>query len=396
MKGLLGILGILGIGIMSLLVINSVYAMEVTGNSAELAVLSQATPMGTLEGRALYVDADNAAGIIEPPGGDNDGVADFLFGLSRCTASLLAESNIVPVALTAAHCVTDTNGNFNLPAGATLTFETACGDEIIGVQEAWTQIHPGWLGDSSLNDLLNGNDIALIELDKFPDPCTGDNVDRYFIDRNTADDLGLMSEDVGFGRSGVGATGDTLPSGVKRQSGNTYDEGDAFFAVFAIPTTAGSTLVDDFDNGLVANDAMGFIGLTVDAVGKGDDEGLSAGGDSGGPHFNAAKEITGVTSWGLHLTGGPGAGTPDIDGALNSSFGEWSGDVRVATYAAFVDSAIRVLEDNKAEKPMAVGGEFIGIDTTAVLLAGAQMNAAWLIPLIVAAAVIGIVISRKF
>jgi len=308
---------------------------------------------------------------------------------------LLAESNMVPVALTAAHCVTDTNGNFDLASG-TVKFETACGDQTIGVQEAWTQIHPGWLGDASLFDLLNGNDIALIELDKFPDPCTGDNVDRYFIDRNTADDLGLMSEDVGFGRSGVGATGDLLPSGIKRQSGNTYDEGDAFFAAILVPTTAGSTLVDDFDNGNAANDAMAFIGLTVDAVGKGDDEGLSAGGDSGGPHFNAAKEITGVTSWGLHLTGGPGAGTPDIDGALNSSFGEWSGDVRVATYAAFVDSAIQILEDNKAEKPMAVGGEFIGIDTTAVLLAGAQMNAAWLIPLIVAAAVIGIVISRKF
>ncbi len=44
----------------------------------------------------------------------------------------------------------------------------------------------------------------------------------------------------------------------------------------------------------------------------------------------------------------------------------------------------------------AVGGEFIGIDTTAVLAAGAQNTAAWMIPLILAAAGLGIVIARKF
>jgi len=42
-----------------------------------------------------------------------------------------------------------------------------------------------------------------------------------------------------------------------------------------------------------------------------------------------------------------------------------------------------------------VGGELIPLDTSALLLAGAQMNAAWLIPVIVAAAGIGIVLSRK-
>jgi len=394
-----GLLGILGIGIMSLLVFNPVYAIEVMGNSAEIQALTQDTPFGMVEGKALYVDADNAAGIIEPPGGDNDGVGDFEFNqVFRCTAALLAESNLVPVALTAAHCVTDTNGNFNLQAGATVTFEKACGDETIGVQESWTQIHPGWLGDATLANLLFGNDIALIELDKFPDPCTsGDNVDRYLIDRNAADDIGLMPEDVGYGRSGTGLTGDILASGTKRQSTNTYDQGDLFLSTIGFATAAGSTLVDDFDNGIADNDAMAFVGLTVDAVGKGLDEGLSAPGDSGGPHFNGAKEITAITSWGLHFMFGstpPNIGvSPDIDDQLNSSFGEYSGDVRVATYAGFIDSSIQILEDQKAQ---AIGGEFIGIDTTAVLLAGAQMNAAWLIPLIVAAAVIGIVISRKF
>jgi len=45
---------------------------------------------------------------------------------------------------------------------------------------------------------------------------------------------------------------------------------------------------------------------------------------------------------------------------------------------------------------IAVGGEFIGIDTTAVLAAGAQNTAAWMIPVLVAAAGLGIVIARKF
>jgi len=44
----------------------------------------------------------------------------------------------------------------------------------------------------------------------------------------------------------------------------------------------------------------------------------------------------------------------------------------------------------------AVGGEFIGIDTTAVLAAGAQYTAAWIIPVLVSTIGIGIVIARKF
>ncbi len=44
----------------------------------------------------------------------------------------------------------------------------------------------------------------------------------------------------------------------------------------------------------------------------------------------------------------------------------------------------------------AVGGELIPLDTTMVLLAGTQMTAAWMIPVIVSAIGIGIVIARKF
>ncbi len=43
-----------------------------------------------------------------------------------------------------------------------------------------------------------------------------------------------------------------------------------------------------------------------------------------------------------------------------------------------------------------VGGEFIGIDSTMVLVAGAHNTSAWIIPVIVSAIGIGIVIARKF
>ena len=45
---------------------------------------------------------------------------------------------------------------------------------------------------------------------------------------------------------------------------------------------------------------------------------------------------------------------------------------------------------------LVVGGEFIGIDTTAVLVAGSHSLVAWMIPVIVSAMGIGIVIARKF
>jgi len=43
-----------------------------------------------------------------------------------------------------------------------------------------------------------------------------------------------------------------------------------------------------------------------------------------------------------------------------------------------------------------VGGELIPLDTSALLLTGAQMNASWMIPVIVSSIGIAIVIARKF
>ena len=45
---------------------------------------------------------------------------------------------------------------------------------------------------------------------------------------------------------------------------------------------------------------------------------------------------------------------------------------------------------------VAIGGEFIQMESTAVLLAGAQTTSSWVLPVIVASIGIGIVISRRF
>jgi len=61
-----------------------------------------------------------------------------------------------------------------------------------------------------------------------------------------------------------------------------------------------------------------------------------------------------------------------------------------------LEEILEKLDERSALVPLPAGGHMIPIDTTAVLLAWTQMNAYWLIPVILAAVGIGIVISRKF
>ena len=58
-----------------------------------------------------------------------------------------------------------------------------------------------------------------------------------------------------------------------------------------------------------------------------------------------------------------------------------------------LDEFQRCLDVNQCR---AIGGIFEGVDTTSLLVTGAQANAAWMIPIIVSAIGIGIVIARKF
>jgi len=99
----------------------------------------------------------------------------------------------------------------------------------------------------------------------------------------------------------------------------------------------------DFDNGRTRNDGFAFWGVgPADAIGKGVDEGMSAGGDSGGPHFvpDSAGVITGVTSYGITFIVGIRPFQSDVNNFLDSSFGEFGGDTRVSFYTDFIDGVL--------------------------------------------------------
>jgi len=72
--------------------------------------------------------------------------------------------------------------------------------------------------------------------------------------------------------------------------------------------------------------------------------------------------------------------------ASAKSLCEFSVDARVSTYVNFINGIL-------AQK--VIGGELLPINTTALILAGTQMTAAWLIPVIVSGIGFAIVILRK-
>jgi len=322
------------------------------------------------------VDATNAASIIVLPGGTLDGVGDFIFDTTsgtgfRCSGSLLQDGRHV---LTAAHCA-----NVVIPGTATVTFEGDLGNEVINVGLIF--VHPDWTGSA-----FNGNDIAVLKL--VSEAST--DITRYNIDTNAADDIGQIMQIVGYGRSGTGLTGDIIPSGTKRAGNNQHDiGGNAFLGIFGlvpgVDFTSNSQLPYDFDNGLVDNDGFDFF-YGVPDLGEAN-EVDQAGGDSGGPSFNAAGEISGVHSYSISIRNTDGT-TSDIDAIDdNDTFGEFSVDTRVSTYANFIKGVI-------AQK--GVGGEYFTLDTTALLLAGVQTNLAWIIPVLAAAGIGAFVLRKKF
>jgi len=291
------------------------------------------------EMRLLYTTVDSPANHVVAAGGTLDGVGDVRittatcnentgqFGcFFRCSGSLLLSGKHV---LLAAHCITDGSGVIDAQT-ATVTFETASGDEEIAVTTF--DKHPDWNGNSSI-----GNDIALLTLATEASA----SIDRFDIDRVASDDVGAKVKKTGYGRSGTGLTGDTLASGTKRTGFNIYDQThDEMMTALNVGFVSGAVLQYDFDNGTVPIDAFDFFFNNPQlGVSPLTDEVMSAGGDSGGPS-TSSPIITGVTSYGIRLSfmSGPPPRTSDIDNDLNSSWGEFAGDTRVSSYAAFIDS----------------------------------------------------------
>ncbi len=327
--------------ISSPILMNSTFAMEsITHDTVSMQVLADRTEI--IRGNGLIavitpdiVDATDAATIVVAAGGALDGVGDFTFDTTagngfRCTGSLLPGGRHV---LTAAHCLADGAGVQDYIDGSgTVTFEGDLGTEAIDV--GWISIHPNFNGSTRF-----GNDVAVLELVSE----ASNDITRYDIDTNAGDDIGQIIELTGYGRSGNGTTGDVLASGTKRTGDNQHElGGDAFLGglglVAGVDFTSNSQLPYDFDNGLAANDAFDVFFATP-GLGEAN-EVDQANGDSGGPSFNPAGEITGVHSYSTSVRFMDGTGS-DLDAVDNNdTFGEFSVDARVSTYAAWINGVV--------------------------------------------------------
>ncbi len=254
-----------------------------------------------------------------------DGVGTFL-----CSGTLLPTRTHI---LTAAHCLTDEIGNVDVDSGSA-TFPLSSGSVKIAISNV--AVHPDWDFD-----LFRGNDVAVLTLAS-PAPTAATSID---INRTDPDATGTRTLKLGYGQGGVGTTGATLPAGTFRWGMNVYDSfADPLLRFLGLSANTDfvpqSVLLYDFDNGKSRNDAAGFF-LGLPDTGLGQLEASSAPGDSGGPTVSASRnsserKVVGITSYGLTLL------LTDVDTAINSSFGEFSGDTNVYLYRDFIDGVTSV------------------------------------------------------
>jgi len=308
--------------------------------SAAAALAALAGPAGaaisTLDAAVvpLIVVADiPAAHVVSAPSW-LDGVAKLTItranGTFGCSGTLIGAGDWV---LTAAHCLAGATS-------ATVSFAQASGAPILSA--ASFLVHSSWNGG-----LENGGDLGLIRLAA----TAPASVTRYDLLRDADIETIATATLAGYGISGNGNTGSNSASygfGTLRSGLNRLDTVYDF-----IP---GSPFAYDFDNGLTAQDAIGQItdGLLQD-LGFGNDEVLTAPGDSGGPSF-AGTLLAGVHSFGA--TVGPPI---DIrDNFVNGNFGELGGDTRVAFYSSWIDAAITPVPEPAVRVTLLAGLAFLG------------------------------------
>lgn len=274
-----------------------------------------------------------------------DGVVRVSFGGYYGTGALLFDGRAI---LTAAHLFQGHTGT------ASVVLETTSGPQVLAVDRVLQ--HPGY-------DTQSNNDLALVWLAQSA-PVAANRYDIY----RGEDEIGQQFTLVGYGRAGTGSTG-AMASGtdapLRLRAANQFDADGATLknylgSVIAWSPQAGTQLIADFDNGLVANDALGRLVGRSD-LGLGLDEGLIAPGDSGGPAF-IGGQLAGVASYTASLSSG--TVHPDIDGNANSSFGEIAAWQRVSAYQQWIDQSLRAhysdaparVEDIKKEVTESHGG----------------------------------------
>lgn len=292
--------------------------------AAGLSVSAHATTLPVIDLDAakeympLMVASDDPANWIAPLGLPFDGVAKLLLSRSDgnfgCSGSLLDGGAFL---MTAAHCVTDDDGN-NLLNSATISFQG--GTVTTTSTEAF--VFPTWDGHS----FGKNDDIAILKLDTPINSIPGFGL-------ATGSPVLQPVLHAGYGLIGTGSTG-AIPGtfGTLHYGYNVYD------AVWG-----GGSLAYDFDDGTAAHDVFCIIGEICDAGLPFPNEAMIASGDSGGPSFvleGGLFKLVGVHSFGVTW----GVGVGDINDELDSSFGEAGGDTYLLPHAAWIASITAVPE----------------------------------------------------
>jgi hypothetical protein len=282
--------------------------------------------------RPLYTSLDDPSNHIVPTSNPHDGVAELILtrtdGTFGCSGTLADDKIHV---FTAAHCVADDNGNYILTSGSA-TFEGNSQSITIPIDTSNSVSHPDFDGD-----YIKGNDIAILKLVSSPPGVPG------IPHATSGSAVGSVVDKSGYGLSGYfnsGTDRSNYPFGTQRDGQNKYDAfADTMYS--ALGLTSGVDFVPqavyqfDSDDGNSSHDAFGFF-FGISDIGLGNNEVMSASGDSGGPTI-LNGELVGVTSYGITLQYinkqtsdcTKQRGSPSLD----SSCGEFAGDTRVSQYS---------------------------------------------------------------
>ena len=308
----------------------------------------------TAYARALYTTLDDPSNHEVPTSDPHDGVAKLILartdGTFGCSGTLASGAQHI---ITAAHCVTDNNGNYVLLSGpgSSATFEGNSESIVITIDPdpLISKAHPDYDGD-----FIKGNDIAVLKLE-LPAPARVPEIPHATSDNSVT----LVGDKKGYGWSGFlssGADSSTYPFGTKRDGQNLYDDfaDTMYLALNLNPNTdfvPQAIYQYDSDDGNSLHDAFDFffgnsdLGLATEVI--------SAPGDSGGPTI-LNGELVGVTSYGITLefTRGPPPRTSDCttegkSPILDSSCGEFAGDTRVSHYTDFIASVLNTVNDEE-------------------------------------------------